>query len=75
MKEDREHDQRGIYEVVYPCEEIFEKPEAEKREELAKYVRASYGNTAHFGGQCRMGKSIQDGNNTMPVQVIGLNAA
>ncbi|MEW9095395.1 MAG: GMC family oxidoreductase [Clostridiaceae bacterium] len=104
MKKARCYDPRGIYRVVYPSEDIFEiTDEAEKRRKLANYVRASYGNTAHFGGQCRMGKSIQDGvvdgflnvfgtknlkvadlsiapilqdgNNTMPVQVIGLNAA
>lgn len=103
MKKARECDKKGIYKVVYPDESIFEFPEAKKRAELAKYVRASYGNTAHFGGQCRMGKSIkdgvvdgflnvfgtknlkvadlsvfpvlQDGNNTLPVQIAGLNAA
>jgi len=103
MKRARQLDPQGIYKVVYPSESIFEIPdEAEKRRELANYVRASYGNTAHFGGQCRMGKSIQDGvvdgflnvfgtknlkvadlsispvlqdgNNTLPVQMIGLNA-
>lgn len=104
MKKARCYDPRGIYRVVYPSEDIFEiADEAEKRKKLASYVRASYGNTAHFGGQCRMGKSIkdgvvdgflnvfgtqnlkvadlsvcpvlQDGNNTLPVQVVGLNAA
>ncbi len=100
----KQYDPEGIYKVVYPSEDIFKiTDEAEKRRQLANYVRASYGNTAHFGGQCRMGKSIKDGvvdgflnvfgtknlkvadlsiapilhdgNNTMPVQVIGLNAA
>ncbi|WP_055667882.1 GMC family oxidoreductase [Desnuesiella massiliensis] len=103
MKRAAELDPAGKYNVVYPSGDIFQKAdEAEKRSELAKYVRASYGNTAHFGGQCRMGQSIQDGvvdgflnvfgtknlkvadlsvfpvlhdgNNTMPVQMTGLNA-
>jgi choline dehydrogenase len=103
MKRARELDPQGIYKVVYPSEDIFELPdETEKRTQLANYVRASYGNTAHFGGQCRMGRDIsegvvdgflnvfgtknlkvadlsispvlQDGNNTLPVQITGLNA-
>jgi choline dehydrogenase len=62
MKRARQLDPKGIYKVVYPSEGIFELPnEQEKRRELAKYVRASYGNTAHFGGQCRMGRNIQEG--------------
>ena len=32
-----------------------------KRAELAKYVRATYRNIFHFGGQCRMARRIQDG--------------
>lgn len=104
MQKAKCYDPNGIYRVVYPSEDIFKITDvAEKRRKLADYVRASYGNTAHFGGQCRMGKSIrdgvvdgflnvfgtknlkvadlsispvlQDGNNTMPVQAIGLNAA
>ncbi|SHK17234.1 choline dehydrogenase [Anaerocolumna jejuensis DSM 15929] len=103
MNRARQIDPDGIYKVVYPSEKIFEIPcEAEKRRQLAKFVRASYGNTAHFGGQCRMGSNIQegvvdgflnvfgtknlkvadlsispilqDGNNTLPVQITGLNA-
>jgi choline dehydrogenase len=102
-KRARQLDPQGIYKVVYPPESIFEIPdETEKRKQLANYVRAAYGNTAHFGGQCRMGRSIQegvvdgflnvfgtknlkvadlsvfpvlqDGNNTLPVQIAGLNA-
>ena len=62
MKKARKLDPDGIYKVVYPSESIFElADETEKRRLLANYVRASYGNTAHFGGQCRMGTSIQDG--------------
>lgn len=62
MKKARQLDPKGIYKVVYPSERIFEMcDEAEMRRELAKYVRASYGNTAHFGGQCRMGRNIQEG--------------
>ena len=104
MKKARKLDPDGIYKVVYPSESIFElADETEKRRLLANYVRASYGNTAHFGGQCRMGRNIQegvvdgflnvfgtknlkvadlsispvlqDGNNTLPVQITGLNAA
>jgi choline dehydrogenase len=104
MKKARQLDSKGIYKVVYPSESIFEMSDKEEmRKELAKYVRASYGNTAHFGGQCRMGRNIQegvvdgflnvfgtknlkvadlsvfpvlqDGNNAMPVQMTGLNAA
>jgi choline dehydrogenase len=103
MKRARQLDPQGIYKVVYPSESIFElRDEAEKRRQLASYVRASYGNTAHFGGQCKMGRNIQegvvdsylnvfgtknlkvadlsispilqDGNNTLPVQITGLNA-
>lgn len=62
MKRARRLDPKGIYKVVYPSESIFEMSDEEAmRAELAKYVRASYGNTAHFGGQCRMGRSIQEG--------------
>jgi choline dehydrogenase len=62
MKRARQLDPCGIYRVVYPSERIFEMYDvAEMRRELAKYVRASYGNTAHFGGQCRMGRNIQEG--------------
>lgn len=105
MKRAREqYDPAGIYKVVYPSEDIFKMTDEQaKRTELAKFVRASYSNTAHFGGQCRMGQSIQDGvvdgflnvfgtknlkvadlsvfpvlhdgNNAMPVQMTGLNAA
>lgn len=103
MKRAARLDPAGIYKVVYPSEDIFKMPDEQaKRTELAKYVRASYGNAAHFGGQCRMGQSIQDGvvdgflnvfgtknlkvadlsvfpllqdgNNTLPVQMTGLNA-
>jgi choline dehydrogenase len=62
MKEAHEHDPEGIYEVVYPPKAVFEKTdETEKRQVLAKYVKASYRNIAHFGGQCKMGKDIQEG--------------
>jgi choline dehydrogenase len=103
MKKASDLDKKGIYRVIYPSEDIFKLTnEAEKRRQLADYVRATYRNLAHFGGQCRMGNSIQDGvvdgflnvfgtqnlkvadlsispvlqdgNNTMPVQMIGLNA-
>ena len=62
MKKARKLDPNGIYKVVYPSEDIFEiKNEAKKRAELAKYVRATYRNIFHFGGQCRMARRIQDG--------------
>ena len=62
MKRARELDRDGIYRMVYPAEEVFEMPnEVEKRAEIAKYVRATYHNIQHFGGQCRMGRNIQEG--------------
>ncbi|HZG17716.1 MAG TPA: GMC family oxidoreductase [Candidatus Bathyarchaeia archaeon] len=58
----RELDPSGIYRVVFPQEEIFLiDDEEEKREQLASFVRATYLNYAHFGGNCRMGRTIQDG--------------
>lgn len=51
----------GIQEVVFPSEEIFTMPELEKRRLLRDFVRASLSNFFHYGGQCRMAKSIQDG--------------
>ncbi|MBW5468506.1 GMC family oxidoreductase [Brevibacillus formosus] len=58
----RKRDPKGGYKVVYPPEPIFHlKNEKEKRDQLADYARASYSNFAHFGGQCRMARSIQEG--------------
>ncbi|MCC8434574.1 GMC family oxidoreductase [Brevibacillus sp. M2.1A] len=58
----RELDPEGIYKVVYPPEPLSQVPdEAEKRSLLAAYVRASCSIFAHYGGQCRMGKSISEG--------------
>lgn len=58
----RELDPNGIYNVVYPPENIFNLTnEEEKRNLLADYVKASYTSFAHYGGQCKMGKSIEDG--------------
>lgn len=103
MMKARELDPDGIYKVVYPTESIFHLTnEEEKRSLLADYVKASYTNLAHFGGQCKMGKRIQegvvdgflnvfgtknlkvadlsvapvlpDGNPSLAVQMIGLNA-
>lgn len=52
----------GIKDVVYPPEEVFQiADEAEKRRQLGDFVRASYSNFFHYGGQCKMGKSVQDG--------------
>ncbi|BDG35254.1 GMC family oxidoreductase [Saccharococcus caldoxylosilyticus] len=62
MKRARKLDPDGIYKVVYPPENIFHLTnEVEKRNLLANYVKASYHNLAHFGGQCRMGRNIQEG--------------
>jgi choline dehydrogenase len=62
MKKARELDPQGIYKVVYPPEDIFHLTnEEEKRRELANYVKATYRNIAHFGGQCKMGRNIQEG--------------
>ncbi|WP_026693556.1 GMC family oxidoreductase [Peribacillus kribbensis] len=62
MKKARKLDPKGIYKLVYPAEDVFEiKNEAEKRAEIAKYVKATYRNIFHFGGQCRMARSIQKG--------------
>ncbi|HDX9590545.1 TPA: GMC family oxidoreductase [Bacillus pseudomycoides] len=61
IKQARTHNS-GIHEVVYPPEEIFKLPnEAKKRKQLENYVRASYSNFFHFGGQCKMGRTIQEG--------------
>lgn len=62
MKLARELDPEGIYKLVYPSEDVFKtKNEVEKRAEIAKYVKASYRNIFHFGGNCRMARSIQEG--------------
>ena len=58
----REIDPDGLYKVVYPPENIFHiVDEQKKRSLLSDYARASYTNLDHFGGQCKMGTSIQDG--------------
>ncbi|WP_129730492.1 GMC family oxidoreductase [Ectobacillus funiculus] len=62
MKRAREIDPGGIYKVVYPPENIFELTnEQEKRSQLADYAKSSYTNFAHFAGQCKMGRNIQEG--------------
>ena len=62
MKKARELDPEGIYKLVYPAEDIFKiTNKAKKRAEIAKYVKATYRNIQHFGGQCRMARSIQEG--------------
>lgn len=61
IKEARKNNS-GIHEVVFPPEQIFTMTdEAEKREQLGKFVRASYSNFFHYGGQCKMGRNIQEG--------------
>ncbi|KAA9012846.1 GMC family oxidoreductase [Niallia endozanthoxylica] len=58
----REDDPKGVYKVVYPSEDIFQCTDEDlKRSRLEQFARASYNNFAHFGGQCKMGTSIQDG--------------
>lgn len=62
MMKARELDPNGIYKVVYPPENIFNLTnEEEKRNRLADFVKASYFNFAHFGGQCKMGRNIEEG--------------
>lgn len=62
MKRARKLDPDGIYKVVYPSENIFYLTnEVEKRNLLANYVKSSYHNLAHFGGQCRMDRNVQEG--------------
>lgn len=62
MKKARELDPDGIYKVVFPPENIFNLPnEEEKRNQLTAFVKASYTNFDHFGGQCKMGRNIQEG--------------
>ncbi|WP_394138878.1 GMC oxidoreductase [Cytobacillus oceanisediminis] len=62
IKKARKIDPDGIYKVVYPPEKIFHLDnEEEKRNLLADYAKASYFNYDHFGGQCKMGRNIQEG--------------
>ncbi|MFJ8235441.1 GMC family oxidoreductase [Ureibacillus sp. NPDC094379] len=62
MKRARELDPEGIYKLVYPAEDVFKMTnKAKKRAEIAKYIKATYRNIQHFGGQCRMARSIQEG--------------
>ncbi len=52
----------GIKKVVYPPEEIFKIEDlADKRKQLGNYVRGSYTNFFHYGGQCRMADTIESG--------------
>jgi choline dehydrogenase len=62
MQMARRLDPKGIYQVVYPPAKIFRlKDENKKRSKLANYVKASYNVLNHYGGQCRMGRNIQEG--------------
>ncbi|MEH7336248.1 GMC family oxidoreductase [Neobacillus drentensis] len=62
MKKARKLDPDGIYKVVYPPEKVFKMDDKEeRRKQLEGYVKASYRNLAHFGGQCKMGNSILTG--------------
>ncbi|MGA3600133.1 GMC family oxidoreductase [Lysinibacillus agricola] len=55
-------DPAGIYRTVYPNEAIFKlTDENEKRSQLANFAKASYISFEHYGGQCKMEKSIQEG--------------
>lgn len=72
MKKARELDPDGIYKVVYPPENVFRnRNKEEQRTQLESYVRASYRNLAHFGGQCRMASSIRDGVTDGYLNVFG----
>ncbi|MEH7332063.1 GMC family oxidoreductase [Neobacillus drentensis] len=57
----RQLDPGGHYQVVYPDESIFKLPDAQKRAMLANFVHASYLAFDHYGGQCKMGRTIADG--------------
>ncbi|MUT65149.1 GMC family oxidoreductase [Paenibacillus sp. NEAU-GSW1] len=62
MKKARELDPEGLYKVVFPPEAIFEIPdEIEKRTALSAYALASLSTFDHFGGQCKMARTIQEG--------------
>lgn len=62
MKRARKLDPDGIYKVVYPPQNVFNlKNVEEKRNQLANFAKASYSALNHYGGQCRMGKNVQDG--------------
>ncbi|TDK65128.1 GMC family oxidoreductase [Bacillus salipaludis] len=62
IKRARKLDPEGIYKVVYPSEDIFNlKDTKEKRAQLANFAKASYNVLNHYGGQCRMGRSIEEG--------------
>ncbi len=62
IKRARKLDPEGIYRVVYPSEDIFNlKDETEKRAQLANFAKASYNVLNHYGGQCRMGRNIEEG--------------
>ncbi|MCM3570147.1 GMC family oxidoreductase [Neobacillus mesonae] len=51
----------GIGKVVYPDESIFLLEDEKKRAALAAFVRASYALFTHFGGQCKMAGTIEEG--------------
>lgn len=62
----------GIKDVVYPPKEVFQIADvAEKRRQLGEFVKASYSNFFHYGGQCKMGKSVQDGVVNGQLDVFG----
>ncbi|MEH7418952.1 GMC family oxidoreductase [Neobacillus drentensis] len=62
IKRARKLDPEGIYKVVYPSEDIFNiKDTKEKRAQLANFAKASYNALNHYGGQCRMGRNIEEG--------------
>jgi choline dehydrogenase len=68
----RKLDKKGIYQVVFPDESIFKIPdETVKRARLAAFIRATYSNYSHFGGQCRMATRIEDGVVDDKLKVFG----
>ncbi len=70
----RQLDPGGIYQLVYPLEDIFSNPDvSEVRRQLENYVRASCVPLDHFGGQCRMGNTISDGVVDSFLNVFGVS--
>lgn len=71
IQEAKTNNNSGIGDVVYPPKHIFELSEVDKRRQLGNYVRASYSNFYHYGGQCKMGTSIQNGVVNGELDVFG----
>ncbi|WP_462410308.1 GMC family oxidoreductase [Neobacillus sp. Marseille-QA0830] len=61
----------GIHRVVFPDEGIFMMPDEERRRELRQFVRSSYSNFFHYGGQCKMADSEENGVVNGQLDVFG----